>query len=408
MISPRGPGHHRPQSTQFFNPAESSRGSLSGHLTSRSLLKPLPKPIAKPSAAASPPPEPLSSPKEYTAEEVEKMRRSARAVVAELYATENSYLNGLLKIATEYELPMRELKNKLTRKPTLIDDLLAIAHVRQITVLSQKIVSRLKDKQEPIEIPPVFLELAGDFDVYHSFVLAYSESMELLSKLMKTKPKIAAFLDGARGRCAGLSLDSLMITPIQRIPRYILLLREMIKQLPETDPAVQELEKAMSAMQKVADGINEAKRQEEQYQELIEISTCLLRCPLDSSMFVVRGRSFSESVPNCEWVYHDKQKTVPCQIMIFSDLILVTDAPDDQGRLVCQLCWFYKHISVVFPTDQHSWGFHAKIYSRLGTAVYIKTPYDIETILTPSAAIRDHLIESLSAKTSASSASSSF
>lgn len=355
--------------------------------------RPLPKPVPKP-IPAPPKPEP---PKQLTAEELEKMGKTVKAVIAELIETERSYLNGLLKIFTEYEAPMRELKSKRVRKTNLVSTLLAVEVVKSIMALSQTMFARLKDLTDPAEVAQVFVSCQKEFEVYKSYVVTYSESMELMEKLVKTKPKIAQFLENARSRCAGLGLDSLMITPIQRIPRYILLLREIQKNINPSDQKTHgQMEAAMKAMQEVADGINEAKRQEEKYQELIEIESKLVRCPLPSELFTVRKRFHITTFTDCEWVSTDKQKLINCQIMVFTDIMLITDPPDEQSRLLCHSCWFYKDIKLAFPTDQISWGLHPKIYRRLGSAVYIQTPFGIETFITSSGTARTNMNQQLS------------
>lgn len=66
----------------------------------------------------------------------------------------------------------------------------------------------------------------------------------------------------AASQLAGLDLPSLLIMPVQRIPRYVLLLREALKQLSEPQGR-KELGSALSRLEKVALEINEAKRASE-------------------------------------------------------------------------------------------------------------------------------------------------
>lgn len=326
------------------------------------------------------------------------MSKTARAVLMEIIETERSYLNGLLKLFGEYEAPLREMKTKLNKKQeNWVARLTASDTIKTIVALSQRLLSKIQGMADDAEaMAKAFVECQRDFDVYKSYVIIFSESMDYLEKLNKTKPKIAAVLDQARSRCAGLGLDSLMITPIQRIPRYILLFRELLKNIPPSDAATRTaIEQAMRVMQDVADNINEAKRQEEKYQELVIIGSKLLRSPFPTDVFVTRRRAFMQTFAGCEWVEPDKQKSFSCQIMTFTDLMLVTDAPDEQDRLTCHSCWFYTDLKLTSPTDILQWGFSSKLYARLGTAVYIQTPYGIETFITPSAAVRGDLIKHL-------------
>jgi hypothetical protein len=58
----------------------------------------------------------------------------------------------------------------------------------------------------------------------------------------------------------GLNLSSLLITPIQRIPRYKLLLSELIKNTPEDHPDKADLDKALTIISATAKHINDSVR----------------------------------------------------------------------------------------------------------------------------------------------------
>jgi hypothetical protein len=71
----------------------------------------------------------------------------------------------------------------------------------------------------------------------------------------------------------GTRLEGLLIAPIQRIPRYTLLLAEMKKNTPEHNMDMTfHLEKAIPAMQEVADYLNSNIKQSENQQKLMELS----------------------------------------------------------------------------------------------------------------------------------------
>jgi hypothetical protein len=69
----------------------------------------------------------------------------------------------------------------------------------------------------------------------------------------------------------GLDLMSYMIMPVQRVPRYVLLLRELRKFTPSSLPEFQALNDALHKIKHIATHINDAKRQVENMSKLIEI-----------------------------------------------------------------------------------------------------------------------------------------
>ncbi len=56
-------------------------------------------------------------------------------------------------------------------------------------------------------------------------------------------------------RCKGLALQSFLIMPIQRIPRYILFLEDLKKKTPESHPDSRELANAIEKTRKMADSM---------------------------------------------------------------------------------------------------------------------------------------------------------
>jgi hypothetical protein len=70
-------------------------------------------------------------------------------------------------------------------------------------------------------------------------------------------------------RLKGQSLQSVLIMPIQRVPRYKLLLAELDKKLPVDDPAKTDLKTALSQISTVCTQINQALRQHEKLEALV-------------------------------------------------------------------------------------------------------------------------------------------
>lgn len=64
----------------------------------------------------------------------------------------------------------------------------------------------------------------------------------------------------ATGEMVSLTIGSLLITPIQRIPRYMLLIQDLIKHTLPNSPAYKDLEKADTIIAEVAYEVNERKK----------------------------------------------------------------------------------------------------------------------------------------------------
>ena len=68
-----------------------------------------------------------------------------------------------------------------------------------------------------------------------------------------------------------LGLSSLLMTPIQRIPRYVMLLKDLLDKTPPDHPDKGPLGEAHNSVCTIATAINERKRQEENVQKIAAI-----------------------------------------------------------------------------------------------------------------------------------------
>lgn len=68
------------------------------------------------------------------------------------------------------------------------------------------------------------------------------------------------------------SLESILIKPVQRIPRYNLLLEDLLKNTPADHADHPNIQKALGKMKEVADHINKSVQQQENLRRLMEAS----------------------------------------------------------------------------------------------------------------------------------------
>ena len=72
------------------------------------------------------------------------------------------------------------------------------------------------------------LHYSSYFRVYQSYLENYDDAIKTLVQLRSSNVALDVFLTWQE-KCEGTSLDSLLIMPVQRLPRYLLLLQEIIK-----------------------------------------------------------------------------------------------------------------------------------------------------------------------------------
>jgi len=114
---------------------------------------------------------------------------------------------------------------------------------------------------------------------YTAYVNNFDNAVAQIAKLKQTIPKFKQILEkGEKNpKCHLQDLPSLMLNPIQRIPRYSLLLKDLIKRsYPGRDPTAidfTELDLGLQKIQEIAHFINESKRDSEDwaYMEKLDI-----------------------------------------------------------------------------------------------------------------------------------------
>lgn len=109
----------------------------------------------------------------------------------------------------------------------------------------------------------VFVEKSSFMlELYPKFVNNFNRSHALLWDTLRCYPKVAEFVKKAEKAsvCQRQDLESFMILPIQRIPRYVMLLKQLAT-LTFDHVSSGQLQQAIARMEEIATAINECKRQ---------------------------------------------------------------------------------------------------------------------------------------------------
>lgn len=110
-------------------------------------------------------------------------------------------------------------------------------------------------------IADIFIKNADGLKLYVTFINNYDNALVTIRTYSKENPKFKEFLKESIGREAGDQQDihSLLITVVQRPPRYCLLLKELLKHTPDSHKDRRPLTEALDAVEKAAEYINTQK-----------------------------------------------------------------------------------------------------------------------------------------------------
>eukprot|EP01096_Ripella_sp_DP13-Kostka_P000665 TRINITY_DN10745_c1_g1_i2.p1 TRINITY_DN10745_c1_g1~~TRINITY_DN10745_c1_g1_i2.p1 ORF type:complete len:780 (+),score=342.50 TRINITY_DN10745_c1_g1_i2:161-2500(+) len=275
----------------------------------------------EPTVAATPAPAPAST---ESQSDLDKKMWHRTQVLKEILTTEIDYVRDLETVVNVFLKPIREKKILPEADITsMFSDIELIVTVNRAVCLEFERANekQLADPDKPLLLGDIFLRLSDCFKMYTNYCTNQPIAMGVLDRCQKKYPVFDKLLKDCMedGSCRGLSLLSFLIKPVQRICKYPLLLRDLIKDTPEDHPDYNALNLAFEKIEKVVEYVNERKRQAETLQKTFQIQDQIeggdkLNLVEPSRRFV-RDGLFNIYVRNVkkEW-----------KIYLFTDLVVIT------------------------------------------------------------------------------------
>jgi RhoGEF domain/SOS1/NGEF-like PH domain len=121
----------------------------------------------------------------------------------------------------------------------------------------------------------IFLEIADNLRVYSQYCNNHASAVEALMRCRAKHSKFAAFLDAIVIEERPVDLRDYLIKPAQRICKYPLLIREVLKHTPDDHVDAVPLRSTQDKLQAVTRQINQTKRQFENREKIESIARSL-------------------------------------------------------------------------------------------------------------------------------------
>eukprot|EP01102_Stenamoeba_stenopodia_P006184 TRINITY_DN16_c0_g2_i3.p1 TRINITY_DN16_c0_g2~~TRINITY_DN16_c0_g2_i3.p1 ORF type:complete len:1198 (-),score=204.75 TRINITY_DN16_c0_g2_i3:685-4278(-) len=282
---------------------------------------------------------------------VAKLRKQIehRASVArELLATEEIYVKNLETVVRVFITPLRsrivDQKPIITAKELryIFSDLEVILNVnsRLLSALTPR-VHKWSEKQT---IGDIFLKMTGFLKVYTQFVKDYNSALATI-RSCSARPEFKSFLQQAASDPAvgKTQLSSFLILPVQRIPRYEMLLGDLLKHTREDHKDKADLSKAVALIHDVATYVDQKKFEAESVAKVTEIQ----------STFVGKFGNLAE--PHRRFIRQDLLTILNTkkdnQFFLFNDMILLTKPIPKTSQFKYKLSYPLKDISFRDPHD---------------------------------------------------------
>uniref|UniRef100_A0AAX7T4M9 Phosphatidylinositol 3,4,5-trisphosphate-dependent Rac exchanger 2 protein n=1 Tax=Astatotilapia calliptera TaxID=8154 RepID=A0AAX7T4M9_ASTCA len=210
--------------------------------------------------------------------DLEKQLRLRVCVLNELLKTERDYVGTLefLSVSDENGFKQRTLRdagcNLSCTTPVLF------SNIEEILAVHKDFLSMVEDLLQPDphahhEIGRCFLHFRSRFQIYDEYCGNHEKAQRLLLELNKIRNVRTCLLNymllGGR-KNTEVPLEGYLVAPIQRICKYPLLLRELLKRTPKKHNDYALVQESLQVMKEVCSSINEAKRQMEKLEILEE------------------------------------------------------------------------------------------------------------------------------------------
>lgn len=195
------------------------------------------------------------------------MAKKREYILKEIISTEITYVDRL-RFAVEVIIQPLKENNMLDS-----NDLLA-----QFSILEKIYQLHMKYSVSELETYPekfgaFFQNICDNVQTYTDYLLNYESSMQRRCSLLISNRRFSDFLDKAEKdpRMQGQKSESIFILPVQRIPRYRLLLESLLKCTPEEHAQYSVVKNALDKICDMAMYSNEAIRARENKAKIMDI-----------------------------------------------------------------------------------------------------------------------------------------
>eukprot|EP01128_Nolandella_sp_AFSM9_P006703 TRINITY_DN350_c0_g3_i1.p1 TRINITY_DN350_c0_g3~~TRINITY_DN350_c0_g3_i1.p1 ORF type:complete len:1270 (+),score=401.91 TRINITY_DN350_c0_g3_i1:33-3842(+) len=201
-------------------------------------------------------------------------------LVLEVMTTEQSYVTGLEILCQIYLNKFLEAAKDSGGKINEEDVKTIFGNIETLRIINQNL---LKDLEERLDqwydegmdkIGDILTKWAPQMKPYSRFGGHFNESLEKIEEMKSNSVwrKTLEELDESVGQLDGLALQAYFIMPVQRLPRYVLLIRDLLKKTPPEHQDFKALEEAAVEMGRAADTLNEKIREAESNVHFFQIT----------------------------------------------------------------------------------------------------------------------------------------
>ncbi|XP_023793325.1 FYVE, RhoGEF and PH domain-containing protein 4 isoform X1 [Cyanistes caeruleus] len=197
-------------------------------------------------------------------------------IANELLQTEKAYVSRLDLLDGVFYSKLLEEANRGSFPPEVINKI--FSNISSINAFHSKFLlpeleKRMQEWTTTPRIGDILQKLAPFLKMYGEYVKNFDNAMELVKTWTERSPQFKFIIQDIQKEkvCGNLTLQHHMLEPVQRIPRYEMLLKDYLRKLPQDSLDWKDAEKSLEIISTAASHSNSAIRKMENLKKLLEI-----------------------------------------------------------------------------------------------------------------------------------------
>jgi hypothetical protein len=213
-------------------------------------------------------------------------RRQRQKVLKEIEDTERVFVTDLGLCVKHFIVPLR---HKVSEGKFFDGDGWSqlnesFKHLETVYALNVELFDNIQKCMATVPVGrglgDAFSKMVPRLQPYSDYINSYDTAMKVIDKAKKKDSSLATFLQQCMAASgARLDLESYLIKPVQRLPRYQLLLKELIKLTGSDHTDLPGLSEAVLRIAQRVDGMNKSKRQKDNTDKLISLQSQIAGLP---------------------------------------------------------------------------------------------------------------------------------
>lgn len=258
-----------------------------------------------------------------------------RKVVFELLATERSFMKCLRTITEVFMTPIQQAVNTSKKILTQQEIMTVFGVIDCLADMQKRFWKALEKRVLGWDEKPINEQCVGDLFyppqqkkaitvAYTTYITSHKLSSAFIAEHLKNKSSaFYHFMQDQANQeiCEGLGMESFLITPVQRICRYVLLLTDLLKNTEPDHPDSENIANALETTKDIASMINEKQRSEDSQVELKKVAELFPAATREELHLVQPHRMLIAEGPVTELIGKEVKRR---WIILMNDMLLCT------------------------------------------------------------------------------------